>query len=173
MRYARPIRTFLGITIISALSISAETSDIQSDIPSNRIDEENPSVTISSAKAPGVEESPVSRQISTEERRIRAGVTMLGLVHNTLARVKDKESAEAAVPIIVRLSSELQHWGQSMNALPPLDEATQSEYEKAYIPVIQKINERIKAQGERVAAAEFYGSQNLPAVLVKLVQALQ
>lgn len=108
-----------------------------------------------------------------EEARIRAGVVMLGMLHDTMAKIRDHDSAEAAVPSLMRLSHELQAWGHGFNNLPPLDEATQSDYEKKYLPVIQKINDRIKAQGERLAAAEFYGSQNLPAALVKLVNALQ
>lgn len=107
------------------------------------------------------------------EARIRAGIVMLGMLHDTMAKVKDHDSAEAAVPSIMRLSNELQAWGHGFNNMPPLDEATQSDYEKKYLPIILKINDRIKAQGERLAAAEFYGSQNLPAALVRFVNALQ
>lgn len=108
-----------------------------------------------------------------EETRIRSGIVMLGMLHDTMAKIRDHDSAEAAVPSLVRLTNELQAWGHSFNNLPPLDEATQSDYEKKYLPVIRQINERIKAQGERLAAAEFYGSQNLPAALVRLVNSLQ
>lgn len=108
-----------------------------------------------------------------EEMRIRSGIVMLGQLHDAMAKIRDHDSAEAAVPSLVRLTNELQAWGHGFNNLPPLDEATQSDYEKKYLPVIQQINERIKAQGERLSAAEFYGSQNLPAALVRLVNSLQ
>lgn len=107
------------------------------------------------------------------EARIRAGIVLQGILHDTLAGVKDKESAEAATGAIMRLSREMQEWAQGFAALPPLDEDTRSLYEDKYLPVIRQMNNRIKAQGERIAAAEFYGSQNLPAALVRLVQAMQ
>jgi len=107
------------------------------------------------------------------EQRIRAGIVLLGMLHNAMAKVKDHDTAEAAVPVIMRISNELQNWGQMMNNLPPLDEATQSAYEKRYMPIIMKINERLQVQSERIAAAEYYGSQNLPAALVRLVSSIQ
>ncbi len=116
---------------------------------------------------------PAEAELSPGESRIRAGVVLLGMLHDTLARVHDKDSAEAAVPGIMKLSRELQLWGQGFAALPPLDEATQSEYEKRYLPIINRLNERIQVQAERVAAAEFYGSENLPAALVHLVNSVQ
>lgn len=114
-----------------------------------------------------------SASVSMGEARIRAGIVMLSMLHDAMAKVKDHASAEAAVPSIMRLSNELQAWGRGFNNMPPLDASTQSDYEKKYIPVIQAINDRIKAQGERLAAAEFYGSQDLPAALVRLANALQ
>lgn len=116
---------------------------------------------------------PTETQLAPGESRIRAGVVLLGMLHDTLARVHDKDTAEAAVPGIMKLSRELQLWGQGFAALPPLDEATQSEYEKRYLPIINRLNERIQVQAERVAAAEFYGSENLPAALVHLVNSVQ
>lgn len=107
------------------------------------------------------------------EARIRAGIVLQGILHDTLAGVKDKESAESATGAIMRLSREMQEWAQGFAALPPLDEETRGLYEEKYLPIIRQMNNRIKAQGERIAAAEFYGSQNLPAALVRLVQAMQ
>lgn len=107
------------------------------------------------------------------EARIRAGIVLQGYLHDTLAKVRDRESAEAATAPIMRFSRELQDWAHGFAALPPLDEETRSLFEEKYLPLIRQMNDRIKAQGERIAAAEFYGSQNLPAALVRLVQAMQ
>ena len=90
-----------------------------------------------------------------------------------MARVQDKESAEAAVTVIMRLTRELPAWGQGFAALPPLDDETQSTLEKRYLPIINQLNERIQIQADRIAAAEFYGSENLPAALIKLVNSVQ
>lgn len=112
-------------------------------------------------------------KLDAGEARIRAGIVLQGILHDTLAGVKDKESAETATGAIMRLSREMQEWAQGFAALPPLDDETRALYEDKYLPVIRQMNNRIKAQGERIAAAEFYGSQNLPAALVRLVQAMQ
>lgn len=112
-------------------------------------------------------------KLEAGEGRIRAGIVLLGILHDTLAGVNDKESADAATGAIMRLSREMQEWAQGFAALPPLDDETRALYEDKYLPVIRQMNNRIKAQGERIAAAEFYGSQNLPAALVRLVQAMQ
>lgn len=117
--------------------------------------------------------SGTQTELSSGEARIRAGIVLLGALHDTMARVKDKDSAEAAVPVIMRLSRELPAWGQGFAALPPLDEETQSTLEKRYLPIINQLNERIQIQADRIAAAEFYGSENLPAALIKLVNSVQ
>lgn len=111
--------------------------------------------------------------LSLGETRIRAGIVLLGALHDTMARVLDKNSAEAAVPVIMRLTRELPAWGQGFAALPPLDEETQSTLEKRYLPIINQLNERIQIQADRIAAAEYYGSENLPAALIKLVNSVQ
>lgn len=129
-----------------------------------------------------IEQQPVKQEIQSDhaqpelsvgESRIRAGIVLLGALHDTMARVLDKDSAEAAVPVIMRLSRELPTWGQGFAALPPLDEETQSTLEKRYLPIINQLNERIQIQADRIAAAEFYGSENLPAALIKLVNSVQ
>ena len=112
-------------------------------------------------------------ELSVGESRIRAGIVLLGSLHDVMARVVDNESAEAAVPIIMRLTRELPTWGQGFAALPPLDEETQSTLEKRYLPIINQLNELIQIQADRLAAAEFYGSANLPAALIKLVNSVQ
>lgn len=120
-----------------------------------------------------VAEAAEPARLPLGEERIRVGVILLNRLHEAMARVKDRESAEAAVPAVMRVSRELQAWGQSFASLPPLDDATRHEYEKRYLPVIQKLNEQIKAQGERLAAAEYYGSQDLPAALARLAYSVQ
>jgi hypothetical protein len=119
------------------------------------------------------QEATQEPELSPGESRIRAGILLLVQLHDTMATVQDRDSAEMAVPTIMRLSKELQTWGQGFAALPPLDEETQSTYEKRYLSIINKLNERIQIQADRIAAAEFYGSENLPAALVKLVNSVQ
>ncbi len=127
------------------------------------------------AEAPVVaEEAPQQApQLSEAEQRIRAGIVMLGRLHELLAKIKDSASAEAAVAPIMRASGEFQTWAQGFSSLPPLDADTQRSYEKRYLPIIDELNTRIRIQGERIASAEFYGSQNLPAALVRLVISMQ
>ncbi len=131
------------------------------------------------ADSPITSQDSVASAISAEpelpagEARIRAGIVLLGLLLDTMSNIQDRDSAESAVPVIMRMSRELQTWGQGFAALPPLDEETQSVYEKRYLPIINKLNERIQIQADRIAAAEFYGSSNLPAALVKLIHSVQ
>lgn len=119
------------------------------------------------------QEATTEVEISPGEARIRAGIVLLGILHDTMARIQDRDTAEAAVPTILRLVREFQTWGQGFTALPPLDEETQSDYEKRYIPIINNLNENIQIQADRIAAAEFYGSEALPAALVRLINSVQ
>ncbi len=123
------------------------------------------------ASAPSAQQQ--APELSEAEQRIRAGIVMLGRLHDLLARIKDEASAEAAVAPIMRTSSEIQAWAQGFSSLPPLDADTQRSYERRYLPIIDEINTRIRIQGERIASAEFYGSANLPAALVRLVTSMQ
>ncbi len=113
------------------------------------------------------------QQLSEAEQRIRVGIVMLGRLHDLLAHIKDEQTAEAAVAPIMRASAEFQGWAQGFSSLSPLDIETQREYERRYLPVIEELNSRLRLQGERLASAEFYGSQNLPAALVRLVTSMQ
>ncbi len=125
------------------------------------------------AEAPAPGDAAQKPQLNEAEQRIRVGIVMLGRLHDLLAKIKDEASAEAAVAPIMRASSEFQSWAQGFSSLPPLDADTQRAYERRYLPIIDEINTRIKIQGERIASAEFYGSQNLPAALVRLVTSMQ
>ena len=87
-----------------------------------------------------------------------------------MATVQNHETAEAAVPQIMRLRDELQQWTRSFNNLPPLTEIEVQAYEERYLPTIRKINRIIETQADRIAAAEYYGSKNLAAALVHVAQ---
>ncbi len=135
---------------------------------------------VATAPLPVEAEAPVpappqqqETQLSEAEQRIRVGIVMLGRLHELLSKIKDEQTAEAAVTPIMRASSEFQNWAQGFSSLPPLDVDTQRSYERRYLPIIDELNTRIKIQGERIASAEFYGSQNLPAALVHLVTSMQ
>lgn len=104
------------------------------------------------------------------EQRIRTGIMMMADVYKCMASVRDKESAEAAVPQIMRLCETFSKWPQSFANLPPLSEPEIQAYEDRYMPAIQRINKMIEEQADRLAAAEYYGSRNLPAALVRLLQ---
>ena len=85
--------------------------------------------------------------------------------------MQDRDTAEAAVAPLMRLGEELTLWAKATAALPALSDLERMEMDDRYLPVIRRVNERVKSQGERIAAAEFYGSRNLPAALVHIVQA--
>ncbi len=108
--------------------------------------------------------------LAPAELRIIEGIRLQAMLHDTLATVKDKDSADAASAIIRRLTDEMQKWAQGFAALPPLDEDTRNLYEEKYLPSIRLMNARIKTQGERIASAEYYNSQTLPTELLKLVR---
>lgn len=102
------------------------------------------------------------------ELRVRAGLVLLNSLHSTLSGIQDHDTAEQAVAPVMRLHAALQEWAQSFTALPPLSDQEQQLYEEQYIPLFKKLNNRIRTQGERLAAAEYYGSKDLPAALIRL-----
>lgn len=104
------------------------------------------------------------------ELRIRSGIVILGKICQYMAEVNNHDTAEAAVPRLMALLEEMQTWSQSFASLPPLSETEICVYEERYLPTITKINTIIEAQASRIAAAEYYGSRNLPAVLVRFAQ---
>lgn len=132
--------------------------------------QEQPSLPVKEAPAPPPSARPT---LSAGEEKIRTGIMLLAGLHDILARVQDKESAEAAVAPIMRFIGQLQAWGVSFNSLPPLNDETRELYEQRYLPIVEQLNKRIQAQADRLASAEFYGSRNLPAALVKLVTNFQ
>ena len=113
------------------------------------------------ATAPGA-------QLPPAEQRLRVGIILLQQLEQQMASINDEESAEAAVAPLMRLNSALPAWAQSFTALPPLSEQEQQAYEDEYLPLIRKLNNRIKLQAGRLAAAQYYHSLNLPAALAHL-----
>ncbi len=108
--------------------------------------------------------------VSDGEQRIRTGIVILGQICQRMAEVKDHDTAEAAAPKLMKLCEEMKLWSQSFSHLPPLTETDVLVYEERYLGTIRKLNHIIEAQADRLAAAEYYGSRNLPAVLVQLAQ---
>ena len=111
-----------------------------------------------------------ARAISPAENHIRAGIVITAKVLDVLSKIQDRDTAEAAVAPLMRLGEELTLWAKAAATLPQLSDLERMEMEDRYMPVIKRVNDRIKSQGERIAAAEFYGSRNLPAALVHIVQ---
>lgn len=122
------------------------------------------------AEAAGTAPETKEEALPEGEVRIRSGIILLGKLCQTMAGIDNHDSAEAAVPAIMRLCEELQLWTQSFNTLPPLSELEAQIYEERYLPTIRKINHIIEAQADRLGAAEYYGSRNLPAALVRVAQ---
>ena len=112
-----------------------------------------------------------ARAISPAESHIRAGIVITAKVLDVLSKIQDRDTAEAAVAPLMRLGEELTLWAKAAATLPQLSDLERMEMEDRYLPVVKRVNDRIKSQGERIAAAEFYGSRNLPAALVHIVQA--
>lgn len=102
------------------------------------------------------------------EQRVREGLVLLTALQETMAGIHDLNTADAAVAPLMRLQRALQEWVQSFSTLPPLTEQEQQAYEEQYLPLFKKLNNRIRTQGERLAAAEYYGSRDLPAALMHL-----
>lgn len=116
------------------------------------------------AASPGADQTA----LPLPEQRVREGIILLSALNDTMARIQDEETAEAAVAPLMRLHRALQEWTQSFSTLPPLTEQEQQAYEEQYLPIFNKLNNRIRTQGERLAAAEYYGSHDLPAALMHI-----
>lgn len=106
--------------------------------------------------------------LPSEEVLLRSGIIILNNIYRTLVAVHDHQTAQAAVPVLVRLTHELQAWARSMATLPPLSEENKAKYEARYLPIIRQINEHLRVQGERLAASEYFGSQDLSTALMSL-----
>lgn len=109
-------------------------------------------------------------QLPEGQQRLISGIILLQKLHQCMAEITNNDTAEAAVPRLMQLNEELRLWSQSFTNLPPLSEPEVAAYEERFLPAIRKINQALEAQGARIAAAEYYGSHNLPAVLVRIAQ---
>ena len=112
-------------------------------------------------------------QLPEAQQRIITGMLLLQQLYQSMAEVTDNHTAEAAVPKLMKLNEELRLWSQSFANLPPLSEPEVAAYEERFLPAIRRINQAIEAQAGRIAAAEYYGSRNLPAALVRIAQIAQ
>ena len=114
-----------------------------------------------------------SDELSPEELHIRTGITILYNLYECLSGVQDEVGAQAAVPVLVRITNELQVWGQKVVALPPLSEDDRERLVNTYIRRIRRLNDHLRAQGERLAAAGYYNSRDLATALASLYATLQ
>lgn len=169
------MKAYYLLTIsLLALSCVSRAQDIPVDVVAETpatpqpIAEQKPGVIEDNAEEASSAPDASQTELSPGEQRLQAGIVMLGNLYNLLAGIRDNESAEKAVAPLMRLSSELNLWAQGFTSLPPMTENEQVICEDRYLPIIRKINMSIKVQGERLASAEYYGSQNLPAALVRL-----
>lgn len=111
--------------------------------------------------------------MSMQELHMRSGIMLLASLYETLAKVQDRPSAQAAALELVRLSRDLHSWAQGVSALPLLDEKEMRAYERRYLPVIQRVNDHLRVQGERLAASDYFGSQDLAQALISLYSTAQ
>lgn len=109
-------------------------------------------------------------QLPEGQQRLINGMLLLQKLYQSMAEVVDHDTAEAAVPKLMSLNEELRLWSQSFANLPPLSEPEVAAYEERFLPAIRRINQALEAQAGRIAAAEYYGSRNLPAALVRIAQ---
>lgn len=112
-------------------------------------------------------------ELPVEEVHIRSGIMILAKIYQSLASVQDRDSAQAAVPTLVQLTRELQAWGRGIANLPPLSESTRVAYEARYTSTIRKLNDHLRAQGERLAASDYFGSKDLSTALISLYVSAQ
>ena len=122
------------------------------------------------ADTQGAETQATSAAIPENEIRIHQGIVHQGTLCQHMAAINDYDSAEAAVPAIMRIHEDLQLWAQSFKSLPPISDLETQLLEDRYLPTIRKINHIIEAQADRLGAAEYYGSKNLAAALVRVAQ---
>lgn len=149
---------------LSALSLPLAAQSLTLGGESDGLLPQQPVAETPAAEAP----APAPVALPLPEQRVREGLVLLASLHDTLAGIRDHDTAEAAVAPLMRLHRALQEWTQSFTTLPPLTEQEQQAYEEQYLPLFKKLNSRIRTQGDRLAAAEYYGSRDLPAALMHI-----
>ena len=115
------------------------------------------------------EDDPTGRHLplSPAEEHLRTGVVMLAKLYRSLAEVKDAQTAQSAVPGVVQITRDLQTWIQTLHGMKQGVEE-QEVLERTYVPIIEKLNAYIEVQGERLAIAHYFGSQDLATALTAL-----
>lgn len=107
------------------------------------------------------------RSLSPVEAHLRTGVVMLAKLYKCLEGVKDSNTAQSAVPGVVQITRDLQTWVQTLYGMK--EESDEQEIlERTYVPIIEKLNSYIEVQGERLSAANYFGSQDLATALTAL-----
>lgn len=114
------------------------------------------------APATATAEMPLTTQ------RAQEILVLLQYLQGTMAGINDADTAQAAVAPLMRTHAAIQEWARSCAALPPISAEEQRAAEERYLPRIKKLNNAIRTQGERLAAAEYYGSRDLLAALMHL-----
>ena len=71
------------------------------------------------------------------------------------------------VVMLVQVTRDLQTWIQTLYSMKQNTEE-QEAIERVYVPIIEKLNSYIEVQGERLSAANYYGSQDLATALTAL-----
>jgi len=113
------------------------------------------------------------KPLSKEDKHIRIGMQLHYGLYIILANIQSPQDAETAIPLILKINEQLLTWGKTFATLPPIDDATQARYRTEYIPIIKKSNAALRIQGKRLKDAEYYGSEELPAALIRIVQELK
>lgn len=136
---------------------------------------EPPVETTEQPKAPtnvvndSVEDSTPNPELPVAEQRIRAGILLLSRLSHCMSAINDKDSADAAVPVVMVLHADFNNWIQSFNSLPKTSQEEVESLTTIYLPIIKKANAAIHNQANRLHSANYYGSELLPAALSKLV----
>ncbi len=122
-----------------------------------------------SSPPPQAEAAPAQPKLPAAEQHIRQGIITLNKLYEILLKIDNKQLADSAALDILKIQQELIEWGQAFGALEELSAEHQRRYEQAYLPIIEQINNQIRAQAARLHSARYYDSTDLPTVLVQFV----
>lgn len=157
----------IGLLSVCALPLAAQSLTLGGESAAV-VPQEIPAPPVADPSANHNLPSGTPASLPLPEQRVREGLVLLSALHDTLSGIRDHDTAEAAVAPLMRLHRALQEWTQSFTTLPPLTEQEQQAYEEQYLPLFKKLNSRLRTQGDRLAAAEYYGSRDLPAALMHI-----
>ncbi len=108
-------------------------------------------------------------QLPKPEQHIRQGIITLNKLYQILLKIDNKQLADSAALDILKIQQELIEWGQGFGSLKELSAEQRHRYEQSYLPIIEQINNQIRAQSARLHSARYYDSTDLPTVLVQFV----